>query len=63
MLSIHFLKKGKARGGGKKKDIKYKPKNTILFTCFLIHINNGYRLSIQIIQVMTSGLSRKGPAV
>lgn len=33
MLSIHFLKKGKARGG-EKKDIKYKPKNTILFTLF-----------------------------
>lgn len=61
MLSIYFLKKGKARG--EKKDIKYKPKNTVLFTRFLIHINNGYHLSAQITQVMTSSLSRKGPTV
>ena len=31
MLFIHFLEKGKTRGE-KKKDIKYKPKTTVLFT-------------------------------
>lgn len=28
---------------------------------FLIHINNGYHLSVQMTQVTTSGLSREGP--
>lgn len=51
MLPKNFLKKGKARGGKKRHSIQT-PKYRPVYSCFLIHINNGYHLSVQITQVM-----------